>query len=174
MPMSHAREATTSIALAFASNGPKGKCRCWLNAATTNPSWSRMITPIPTVWRFEKTATSVLTLYHGRDGGTQWASVWSLKRGLARCAGLQGAQAGNHQVGSELCRLSLGWFVLGTQAMSCCDCTTCTRRWWWWVLSTSYPCVARIEGTRENQQTHRDALRLYQKLSLLLSILHVP
>ena len=58
--------------------------RCWLNAATTDPSWSRMKTPIPTVWRFEKTVASVLTLYHGRDGGTQRASVWSLNCGRAR------------------------------------------------------------------------------------------
>ena len=74
MPISHANETATSKDFASASKGPKGGCMCWLRAAMTAPSWSRMIAPMPTVLRSLKRAASVLILNHGYEGGTQRAS----------------------------------------------------------------------------------------------------
>ena len=82
-PTSHAKETASSAAFALASNGPSGSGKCLLKAAITDPSWSCIITPMSMVWRFEKIAASMLTLYHGCDGVIQQGSACSLKRGRA-------------------------------------------------------------------------------------------
>ena len=50
--------------LASASSGPSGSGMHLLRAANTEPSWSRTTMPIPTDLVTEKTAASVLILYH--------------------------------------------------------------------------------------------------------------
>ena len=63
-PISLAKETASSMALASASSGPSGSGMHLLRAANTKPSWSRPTTPIPTDLVTEKTAASVLILYH--------------------------------------------------------------------------------------------------------------
>ena len=85
-PTSYAKETASPAAFASASNGPSGKGKCLLKVAIIDPSWSRIITPMLIVWRSRKIATSMLALYHGWDGGIQWGSTCSLKKGRARWA----------------------------------------------------------------------------------------
>ena len=75
---SHAKIVASSIAFAFASKGSIGRGRHLLKAAMTDPMWSLMITPTLIMLSWEKTAVSMLTLYQGNVGGTQWPSMASL------------------------------------------------------------------------------------------------
>ena len=72
------KTVASSSALASASKGAKGSGRRLLRAVMADPKWSCMITPIPVMPRWEKTATSTLTFYHGNVGGTQRPSMVSL------------------------------------------------------------------------------------------------
>ena len=69
--MSLANRSPASKALASASNAPKGAIIFLLRAASTSPSSSRIITPIPIALCDEKTAPSTLTLNIRVCGGVQ-------------------------------------------------------------------------------------------------------
>ena len=65
IPISVAKRAASSMALASASSGPNNNGNFLLKATTTKLIWSRITTLMPTIPVCEKTAASVFILYHG-------------------------------------------------------------------------------------------------------------